>query len=67
MHVKTGRTEAKTFVASDHQQATKRNPTTRICIYFKTSKRKSLVNPWRALSMHVKTGRTEAKTFVASF
>ena len=51
----------------DHQQATKRNLTPRICIYFKTSTWKSLVNPWRALSTHFKTGRTEAKTFLASF
>ena len=41
----------------DHQQATKRNLTPRICICFKTSTWKSLVNPWRALSTHVKTGR----------
>ena len=50
----------------DHKQATKRNLTPRICIYFKTSTWKSLVNPWRALSTHVKTGRTEAKTFRAT-
>ena len=47
-------------------QATNRNLTPRICIYFKTSTWKSLVNPWRALSTHVKTGRTEAKTFLVS-
>ena len=51
----------------DDKQATKRNLTPRICIYFKTSTWKSLVNSWRALSMHVNTGRTEAKIFLASF
>ena len=51
----------------DHQQATKRNLTPRICIYFKTSTWKLLVNPRRPLSTHVTTGRTEAKTFLASF
>ena len=51
----------------DHKQATKRNFTPKIRIYFKTSTWKSFVNPWRALSTNVKTGRTEAKTFLASF
>ena len=50
----------------DHKQATKRNITTRICIYFKTSTWKSLVNPWRAVSTLVKTGRIEAKTLQAT-
>ena len=45
--------ELSIYEHRDHKQATKRNLTPRICIYFATSTWKSLVNPWRALSTHV--------------
>ena len=39
------------------QTSNEENLTPRICIYFKTSTWKSLVNPWRALSTHCWTDR----------